>query len=352
MAILLPVLGKSAQFPFMYWLPKAMEGPTPSSAIFYGSLSVHAGVFLLIRTYSIWQNTAYFWILVCVIGAITTIFASMFGRVQSNIKGQIGYASIAQVGVMLVELSLGFPKVALAHLVFNAVLRSFQLLVSPSIIADQLHIHHALDGRNISWNFRWLQSPTLYVFALNEGYFEMAILSLTAPFKKILEPLKNRNPLWTLNTVFAMNLCVMLCLWPDHDYSYLFGLTTSWLLALEVLSRALDYKSLNFANFPLTSAVMFIGFLGVIGFPISTTFSGEEHISELAYDHGLGHLVGFLVSYVLSGILLIQLYSQLFLGKREEDLDTSQDLSSKQAFTRLALFAVANLVYLRFTLPS
>lgn len=69
-------------------------------------------------------------------------------------------------------------------------------------------------------------------------------------------------------------------------------------------------------------------------------------ISELAYDHGFGQLLCFIISYVLGGILLIQLYSQLFFGKREEDFNTSHDLSTKQAALRLVLFGAANLAYL------
>ena len=111
MCILLPVIGKSAQFPLCFWLPKAMEGPTHSSAIFYGLLSIHVGIFLLLRTRPIWYFTPGFNYLLFGIGLTTAVCATLFALVQSNIKGQIGYASIAQVGLMLVELSLGLSTV-------------------------------------------------------------------------------------------------------------------------------------------------------------------------------------------------------------------------------------------------
>lgn len=82
---------KSAQFPFTAWLPRAMEGPTASSAIFYGSLSVHIGVFVLLRTYPFWQNILWAKILIAAIGLITGIVATIIARVQPTVKTQIAY---------------------------------------------------------------------------------------------------------------------------------------------------------------------------------------------------------------------------------------------------------------------
>ncbi|MCC7453879.1 MAG: hypothetical protein IT222_06920, partial [Crocinitomix sp.] len=96
--IVLAAIAKSAQFPFSFWLPRAMEGPTPSSAIFYGSLSVHIGVFILMRTFPFWEHQPIVRIIVILIGVITAILASFSTRVQSSIKAQIAYSSIAQIG--------------------------------------------------------------------------------------------------------------------------------------------------------------------------------------------------------------------------------------------------------------
>lgn len=180
--ILLPVLGKSAQIPFCYWLPKAMEGPTQSSAIYYGSLSIHAGVFLLLRTMPIWQDTPGFIYLLAFIGLATAFCATLFAQVQTNIKGQIGYASIAQVGLMLFELSQGFHNLAFFHMIGNAFLRCFQLLVSPSIVTTHLYMQSFVNSfRRItnSYPFRLLPlkwQTTIYAFALNDGYFEFLIM--------------------------------------------------------------------------------------------------------------------------------------------------------------------------------
>jgi NADH-quinone oxidoreductase subunit L len=131
--ILLAAAAKSAQLPFSAWLPRAMEGPTPSSAIFYGSLSVHLGVFLLLRTYHFWEHQLTARILIALVGLSTAIIATPIARVQATVKSQIGYLSIAQIGLIFIEIALGFETLALIHFAGNAFLRTYQLLISPSI---------------------------------------------------------------------------------------------------------------------------------------------------------------------------------------------------------------------------
>jgi NADH-quinone oxidoreductase subunit L len=132
--ILVAAAVKSAQLPFCSWLPRAMEGPTPSSAIFYSSLSAHLGVLLLLRTYHFWDHLPSIKIAIIVLGATTFIIAITTARIQSSIKGQIAYSAIAQIGLMFIEVALGWHVIALVHFAGNAFLRSYQLLVSPSII--------------------------------------------------------------------------------------------------------------------------------------------------------------------------------------------------------------------------
>src|SRR5690606_35206647 len=115
--LLLAAMGKSAQFPFSFWIPRAMEGPTPSSALFYGGLSVHAGAYLLLRTAQHWDASIIAHVAVGGVGLVTAVTSSMFSRVQPTIKGQIGYASVTQVGIIFVEIALGLHTLALVHLV-------------------------------------------------------------------------------------------------------------------------------------------------------------------------------------------------------------------------------------------
>ncbi|MHB8260259.1 MAG: proton-conducting transporter transmembrane domain-containing protein [Bacteroidia bacterium] len=133
--ILVAAAAKSAQLPFSSWLPRAMEGPTPSSAIFYGSLSVHIGVFLLLRTVDLWENQISVRILIVLLGLSTAVIGTLTSRVQSTIKSQIAYSSVAQIGIIFIEVAFGFEKIALFHFAGNAFLRTYQLLVSPSSVS-------------------------------------------------------------------------------------------------------------------------------------------------------------------------------------------------------------------------
>jgi NADH:ubiquinone oxidoreductase subunit 5 (subunit L)/multisubunit Na+/H+ antiporter MnhA subunit len=137
--IIIAAMAKSAQFPFSSWLPRAMEGPTTSSAIFYGSLSVHLGVFLLLRTFPYWESIITIKVLVIATGLFTSLVATSIAKVQSSVKTQIAYSSIAQIGLIFIEVALGFHMLALIHFTGNAFLRTYQLLVSPSVLSYLTH---------------------------------------------------------------------------------------------------------------------------------------------------------------------------------------------------------------------
>jgi len=187
-SILIAAAAKSAQFPFSSWLPRAMEGPTPSSAIFYGSLSVHFGVFLLLRTYPFWENQITVRVLIFAVGFVTAIIAYMITRVQSTIKTQIAYASIAQIGLMFIEISLGWTTLALIHASGNALLRTYQLLVSPSIVAyairDQFYHSKPIKAKKFFSRFPKLEN-TLYVMSIKEWGLDSLMN------KRVFKPMKD-----------------------------------------------------------------------------------------------------------------------------------------------------------------
>jgi len=186
--ILLAAMVKSAQFPFSSWLPRAMEGPTTSSAIFYGSLYVHIGVFLLVRTSAFWQGNMWFHFIIAGVGIITFIMSSLTARVQATIKTQIAYASLAQIGLMFVEISLGWYWIVMIHVVSNALLRSHQLLISPSVLSHRIHdqvFHFSKpkpQGTDGVWNKIKL---SLYVLSIKEFNLDTFMLNyMWNPLKK------------------------------------------------------------------------------------------------------------------------------------------------------------------------
>jgi NADH:ubiquinone oxidoreductase subunit 5 (subunit L)/multisubunit Na+/H+ antiporter MnhA subunit len=173
--LLLSAMAKSAMFPFSPWLPRAMEGPTPSSAIFYGSLSVHMGVFLLLRTFPFWEYQIWARVMIAIVGLVTSALAAPTARVQSSIKAQVAYASIAQIGLIFIELALGLQWLALLHFAGNAFLRTYQLLVSPSVVTYQIReqfYHFVPRDRSVEDSIPKRLEYTFYLLSLKEWNLE------------------------------------------------------------------------------------------------------------------------------------------------------------------------------------
>ncbi|MFP5354265.1 MAG: proton-conducting transporter membrane subunit [Gemmatimonadota bacterium] len=133
---LLSAMGKSAQLPFSGWLPRAMEGPTPSSALFYGAVSIHAGVYLMLRVAPVLDAAPVVAALGVTIGLLTAAYATIVARTHTDAKGALAHATLAQIGVILAEISLGLTTLALVHLVCHALLRAWQFLRAPNMIHD------------------------------------------------------------------------------------------------------------------------------------------------------------------------------------------------------------------------
>ena len=176
--LLFAAAGKSALVPFSGWLPRAMEGPTPSSAVFYGALSVHLGAFLLLRVSPVLELSPMLCGMVVALGLITMIFAAMAARVQADVKSGLSYASLIQVSIIVVEIGLGLRYIPLIHIIGHACVRTLQLVRAPSLLKDYSILENALgdhlpDSRSV-WR-RWL-SPDMrarfYRFALERGYLD------------------------------------------------------------------------------------------------------------------------------------------------------------------------------------
>ena len=181
--MILPAAVKSAQFPFTSWLPRAMEGPTSSSAIFYGSLSVHIGVFLLLRTHPFWEDMLWAKIVIITIGAVTAIAATLIARVQPTVKTQIAYSSAAQIGLMFIEVAIGWHWLVLVHFAGNAFLRTYQLLVSPSVLNYLVHHQYFHYATPVQKKISKLKA-TLYVLGIKEWNLDgMMFTYLWSPFK-------------------------------------------------------------------------------------------------------------------------------------------------------------------------
>ncbi len=179
--LLVSAAGKSALVPFSGWLPRAMEGPTPSSAVFYGALSVHLGAFLLLRTSPLLDSSPLLSAIVVVLGLLTAIFAAVAGRVQTDIKSALSFASLTQVGIITAEIGLGLRYIPLIHILGHACLRTLQFVRAPTLLHDYRLMENAL-GERISARpageklFSERVRVWSYRFALERGYLDALLV--------------------------------------------------------------------------------------------------------------------------------------------------------------------------------
>ncbi|MCX7346162.1 MAG: NADH-quinone oxidoreductase subunit L [Alphaproteobacteria bacterium] len=170
-------MGKSAQFLLHTWLPDAMEGPTPVSALIHAATMVTAGVFLVARMSPMFELAPYAKDVVVVIGAVTAFFAATVGLVQNDIKRVIAYSTCSQLGYMFVALGVGAYGVGIFHLFTHAFFKALLFLGSGSVI-------HAMSGEQdmrkmgglaphirITWLMMIIGNLALTGFPFTAGYF-------------------------------------------------------------------------------------------------------------------------------------------------------------------------------------
>ncbi len=134
-SFIIAALVKSAQVPFAPWIARALEGPTPSSAVFYGALMVHAGVYLLLRLEPLLSQVPVVMALIAVLGLLTVLYGWLSGQTQTDVKSSLMFATTTQVGLMFVEIGFGLFGLAAWHLGLHAIWRAWQFLASPSYMA-------------------------------------------------------------------------------------------------------------------------------------------------------------------------------------------------------------------------
>lgn len=194
MLLLIAAAGKSALIPFSGWLPRAMEGPTPSSAIFYGALSVHLGTYLLLRVSPLLEVSLPLRIAVITIGVGSAALGTLAARVQADVKSALAFSSMTQVGLIVVEIGLGLQYLALVHIIGHACLRTFQLLRAPSLLRDYRALENAVGVRLRSTSAPKMStlSPAirtaLFSFALERGGLDALLqFCIVRPFLAVFK---------------------------------------------------------------------------------------------------------------------------------------------------------------------
>ncbi len=138
--LLLGATGKSAQIPLYVWLPDAMEGPTPVSALIHAATMVTAGVYMIVRSHVLFDRSPFALSVVAIIGAATALFAATVGLVQTDIKRVLAYSTISQLGYMFLACGAAAYSAAIFHLVTHAFFKGLLFLAAGSVI-------HSLGGQ-------------------------------------------------------------------------------------------------------------------------------------------------------------------------------------------------------------
>ena len=167
-------MGKSAQFPLHVWLPDAMEGPTPVSALIHAATMVTAGIYMVARNYTIFMSSETAMLVVAVIGSFTAVMAATIALTQNDIKKVVAYSTVSQLGYMAFALGTGAWVAAIFHLMTHAFFKGLLFLGSGSVIHG---MHEEQDIRNMG-GLRKHMPVTFWTFLIgslaNAGVFPLA----------------------------------------------------------------------------------------------------------------------------------------------------------------------------------
>src|SRR5438477_2236154 len=160
LGLMIGACGKSAQFPLHVWLPDAMAGPTPVSALIHAATMVTAGLYMLTRTNVIFQHSQTMMLVVALVGAFTAIFAATIGITQNDIKKVLAYSTVSQLGFMFLACGVGAFVIGIFHVMTHAFFKALMFLGSGSVIHG---MHHEQDMRKMG-NLRKYMPYTYWSF--------------------------------------------------------------------------------------------------------------------------------------------------------------------------------------------
>jgi NAD(P)H-quinone oxidoreductase subunit 5 len=182
--LLCAAAGKSALPPFSSWLPLAMEGPTPSSAIFYGGIAVHLGAYLMLRSAPLIEEAVVVQWLMLAVAAAGALIGTLLHRAAADVKSSIAWATVTQISLIFLEIALGFTTLALFHMMGHMCLRTIQFLRAPSVLHEANTRARLLGAAMPERGSHWARifpdrvKLALYRAAIAQGYFDRVIEGL------------------------------------------------------------------------------------------------------------------------------------------------------------------------------
>ena len=291
-ALFIGATGKSAQIPLYTWLPDAMAGPTPVSALIHAATMVTAGIFMITRLNFLFDLAPDVQNLIAIIGAITALVAATIGLLQNDIKKVLAYSTVSQLGLMFLALGLGAYQVAVFHVITHAFFKACLFLGSGSVI-------HALHGEQDMRKMGGLKKvmPITFITMLISSLAISGIFPFAGFWSKdeILMTAFHKNmPLWIIGSVasimtaFYMFRLMYLTFFKEfrgteHQKSHL-------------------HESPSLITIPLIVLAMLATFGGLINFPGSYWLNHylQPIISKVSHEEALNS-----TSYILMGIALV-----------------------------------------------
>jgi NADH-quinone oxidoreductase subunit L len=178
--------GKSAQIPLYVWLPDAMEGPTPVSALIHAATMVTAGVYVVARSHVLFMHAPTAMLVVAVVGCATALFAATIGLVQTDIKKVLAYSTVSQLGYMFLACGVGAFSAGIFHLMTHAFFKALLFLAAGSVIhamgGEQDMLHMGGLSKKIKWTYVTMLTGTLAIAGIPPlaGFFSKDSILLNA----------------------------------------------------------------------------------------------------------------------------------------------------------------------------
>ena len=313
--IFIGAMGKSAQFPLHVWLPDAMEGPTPVSALIHAATMVAAGVYLVARTFPLFEAAPSVMLIVAIIGLITAGIGAAMALVMTDIKRVLAYSTVSHLGFMMLALGAGSVAAAIFHLVAHAFSKALLFLGAGSVMHS---LHEETDIRKMG-GLRHRLPITAFTFAV--GAISLAgIPPLSGFFSKdeVLQALLDgRNPIFliiTLGIVFLSALymarLMYMVFWGDLKRENQRAHESPWVMLLPMIVLALGAVGAGFLALELGGYDGFTSFLtfGEHGFELNIVL-GVVSVLIASGGFGLGYAI--YVRHAFSTETLIQRYGAL-----------------------------------------
>lgn len=295
--LLVGAFAKSAQIPLHTWLPDAMEGPTPVSALIHAATMVTAGVYLVARCHVLYDLAPYTMMLVAAVGVITALFAGSMGMVQYDIKRVIAYSTMSQLGYMFLAVGIGVYSVGMFHLMTHAFFKALLFLGAGSVIhsmndeQDIRKMGGLKESMPITYYTFLIGTLALCGFPLTAGYFSKEAIIMSSWYAE------GSNPVfWAL----AIAGAGMTGFYAFRVFFYSFFGTCR-------TAEAHPHESPTIMTYPLLILAFFAIFAG-FGAPLAHSFLAPVFGGVVPEHHTNGFLEIIAVGVALSGIIVAAIF--------------------------------------------